>query len=407
MKYTGFIFLAILFFLCSLGINLYFYYVELLEKSTENSKEGFTISQNGIIKDNIGNIKTCNTVGDKITYTRVSGDGALTPAIGKCMDISYVDQNGMLQTNTRAYIYSNYYIDHTTGILQPVPYGYAANADQSGYYAISNSALIETSNNTIQSPLMGQNGNRNIDYNPNASVTYNSGYTSATDSPSDLPPGKMFFPNGDGTRSIVDINAYDQARQYHETATYDAGPRNFMPNYEPSIYISKLSGQNIQDNSNKDPIYLAGAPIVNTDATYIDIGKLYANDSARLEAACNKMDPLFCASSNSCVLLGGQKCVSGDKNGPKMKSNYSDYLIMNRDYYYFQGKCYGMCPPIPTTAAPTTAAPTTSAPTTAAPMTTFPMTTNPMTTFPMTTFPMTTFPMTTNPMTTNPMISTP
>jgi hypothetical protein len=26
-----------------------------------------------------------------------------------------------------------------------------------------------------------------------------------------------------------------------------------------------------------------------------------------------------------------------------MRSNYSNFEIKNRDYYYYQGKCYGNC----------------------------------------------------------------
>ena len=345
MKYARFVFLAILFFLCSLGANLYFYYIELLEK-TENEKEGFAISQSGIMRNSQGNIMTCSK--NQINQN-ISG--------GKCMDLSYVDHNGIMRTNQTVVIYPNYYVDPATGVLQPVPYGYRANPQQTGYYANSIAKLIDTSNNTIQSPFIRQSANTDptTSYNPNPSISPQ--YNTTTDSPPTLPPGKMYFPNGDGTVSIVDIDLYDQSTQYYETATYDSGPRNFLPNYEESTYISKLGSQNVQDLSNKDPIYLAGAPLANTSASYTDIGTLYANDPAKLEATCNKMDPLFCASSNSCLLLGGQKCVSGNKNGPIMKSNYSDYLIINRDYYYYKGKCYGMCPPIPTTPAPMTPAP--------------------------------------------------
>jgi hypothetical protein len=44
------------------------------------------------------------------------------------------------------------------------------------------------------------------------------------------------------------------------------------------------------------------------------------------------------------VLLGGSKCVSGNENGPSVKSNYSDILVRNKDSYMYMGKCYGNCP---------------------------------------------------------------
>jgi len=366
MKYKGFILLAIVFFICSLGINLYSYYEELLEKGKEEQREseeeekieGFAISQSGIMLDGSGKILLCST-------PQKSQNG------GKCMDLSYIDQNGQIKSGVRAVIYPNYYVDPASGMLQPVPYGYKANAQQTGYYANSTIALIETSNNTFTPPPKIQDTNPSTNYSASSSVQYNKGYKPADDS-NGLPPGKMYFPNGDGTVSVVDIATYDQSTRYYETGTYNAGPRNFVPNYEPTGFLSTLGSQNIQDYKNKDPIYLAGAPI--DSVSYKDLDTLYSKDPARLEAACNAMDPFVCASSTSCALLGGQKCVSADANGPIMKSNYSDYLITNRDYYYYQGKCYGMCPPIPTTPAPTTVAPTTAVPTTVAPTTPAPTT---------------------------------
>jgi hypothetical protein len=42
-------------------------------------------------------------------------------------------------------------------------------------------------------------------------------------------------------------------------------------------------------------------------------------------------------------LFGGAKCVAGNDRGPSIQSNYSDFLVKNRDYYYYKGKCYGNC----------------------------------------------------------------
>jgi hypothetical protein len=61
------------------------------------------------------------------------------------------------------------------------------------------------------------------------------------------------------------------------------------------------------------------------------------------EQKCLQQDVNTCASTECCVLLGGEKCVAGNANGPSMKSNYSDFLLVNRDYYYYKGKCYGNC----------------------------------------------------------------
>jgi hypothetical protein len=343
MKNNIFIFLAILFFLCSLGVNLYLYYDELLKNA--NEIEEFSISQPGIMINDNNEFLVCdvNDIGKytSYTYTPSTGFGALTTIQGKCTDISYVDQDGNIKTNLKAYIFPNYYVDPVSGILQPVPYGYKANSKQTGYYATSISALIETSNNSFAPPPIMDNNN---EYKSLQSIQYNKGYNPSDDT-NGAPPGKMYFPNGDGTAVLVDINTYDQSNQYHETATYDAGLRNFVPNYEDTTLLSKLGSQNIQDYKNKDPIYLAGAPLANTKSSYTNIDTLYKSDPDALEKACNAMDHKICASSSSCALLGGQKCVSANANGPIKKSNYSDYLIINRDYYYYRGQCYGMCSP--------------------------------------------------------------
>ena len=58
---------------------------------------------------------------------------------------------------------------------------------------------------------------------------------------------------------------------------------------------------------------------------------------------CNALPTDVCASTDCCVLFGGEKCVEGDENGPKNKMAYSDTSIKNRDAYYYQGDCYGNC----------------------------------------------------------------
>jgi hypothetical protein len=58
---------------------------------------------------------------------------------------------------------------------------------------------------------------------------------------------------------------------------------------------------------------------------------------------CNALPSDVCASTECCVLFGGEKCVEGDENGPKNKAVYSDTSIKNRDVYYYQGDCYGNC----------------------------------------------------------------
>ena len=73
------------------------------------------------------------------------------------------------------------------------------------------------------------------------------------------------------------------------------------------------------------------------------ICKKYKNYPEQLEQACNALDKNVCGSTNCCVLLGGNKCVSGNKTGPKIKSNYGDIFVKNKDFYFYNGDCYGNC----------------------------------------------------------------
>lgn len=181
-------------------------------------------------------------------------------------------------------------------------------------------------------------------YNPNsaAGITYNT-YTAATDLDSGLKPGQMYFPNPDGTLQIVDIDLYDQTSHNYETGSFSVGERNFLPDYEYTSFMSKLGSLNVQNSDDKTPIYLTGAKVVNTDAILGGFCKQYANDPQKLEEMCRRVNVESCASTECCALLGGQRCVSADESGPIMKSNYSDFLITNPEYYYYQGKCYGNC----------------------------------------------------------------
>jgi hypothetical protein len=119
---------------------------------------------------------------------------------------------------------------------------------------------------------------------------------------------------------------------YYDPTTFRFGPTTYVPNYEDSVYLSRTTGQSTVGEI-LNPAYMLGG-----------VCKYYKNQPYRLEEACQKLDKNTCASTSCCVLLGGSKCVSGNSQGPTVKSNFSDIYVRNRDYYYFQGKCYGNCP---------------------------------------------------------------
>jgi hypothetical protein len=119
---------------------------------------------------------------------------------------------------------------------------------------------------------------------------------------------------------------------YYEPGRYIYNSASYVPNYEESVFLSKLTNQSTTSNI--------------TESVFNKSGFCESTNSSTLlrEAKCNSLEPNVCASTECCVLLGGEKCVAGNKSGPNIKSNYSDHAIINRDYYYYQGKCYGNCP---------------------------------------------------------------
>jgi hypothetical protein len=131
---------------------------------------------------------------------------------------------------------------------------------------------------------------------------------------------------------------------YYQPGSFTYGASSYVPYYEDSVFLSR---------SNK--------AIVNAP-TYVDTSakggfcNYYSTQPEIIEQKCNAIDSATCAATECCVLLGGQKCVSGNHNGPIMKANYNDFSIVNKDYYYYKGKCYGNCPnpnpPVPPLATP-------------------------------------------------------
>jgi len=128
---------------------------------------------------------------------------------------------------------------------------------------------------------------------------------------------------------------------YYQPGSFKYGATSYVPYYEDSVFLSRTTNA-----------------VVNTP-TYVttNVGGGFCNkyntDSIKLEQQCNAINNETCAATTCCVLLGGQKCVAGGERGPTMKDNYSDFMITNKDFYYYQGKCYGNCPNTPQFSLPT------------------------------------------------------
>lgn len=69
----------------------------------------------------------------------------------------------------------------------------------------------------------------------------------------------------------------------------------------------------------------------------------YLGNSIELEGACNDLTESNCATTKCCVYTG-EKCVAGNKDGPKYKTD-KDGKLLTIDSYYYLGKCRGTgCP---------------------------------------------------------------
>lgn len=121
------------------------------------------------------------------------------------------------------------------------------------------------------------------------------------------------------------------APTYYEPGTYKFGSATYVPSYEDSVYLSKTTGQSSVST------YLDKATMMGGACSY------YKDHPDKLEEMCKSIDTNNCGAMSCCVLLGGAKCVSGNKSGPYNKLNYGDITVRDKDYYYHNGKCYGNC----------------------------------------------------------------
>jgi len=183
-----------------------------------------------------------------------------------------------------------------------------------------------------------------LKYNPNfTSEKYNSKFTyDATNTDrvyrdasfgktDDVNLGKYWMFDEEGKLIEVNTEMNKSPILYYIPGAYKFGASNYVPNYEDSVYLSRTTRESQL------------APVVNTASQLGGFCSQYATNTAALEEKCAAQDLNACASTSCCVLLGGQKCVAGNENGPKNPANYTDYSLMNRDFYYYQGKCYGNC----------------------------------------------------------------
>jgi hypothetical protein len=294
-----------------------------------------------------------------------------SPDVSGCFDISYVDSTTGVPKRISAQISPGYYID-TSGYLGTIPYGYTASRDKRSYAPVTNAAqyslavnvnenaVLDASINVIQAKInakpppdsftlwnlkqqlaklqqqkvtnMDSNQVSNSDYNSNnLDITYHADpLKEKQGDESAAGPGNMWV-KIDGKLVAVPYSDVSNTTLYNSPGTYQFNSTSYVPNYEESVFLSKLTNQPTTSNVSNLPVNQQGF-CESTKSSVME-----------RDAKCNALDKNVCASTSCCVLLGGEKCVAGGQSGPSVKSNYSDTTIINRDYYYYQGKCYGNC----------------------------------------------------------------
>jgi hypothetical protein len=196
------------------------------------------------------------------------------------------------------------------------------------FMTLDTSVAVDASGNTIPSAKTSEKPEpMKFDSNNYDVLYHDDPQTFVTDASADIIQVR------DQSGNMVSLNKTKSQGSitYYEPGTYKFGASSYVPSYEDSVYLSRTSGLSTTK------------PLENTAAMLGGFCTQNKNDPNKLEDQCNKISKDQCGSTNCCVLLGGSKCVYGNESGPVMKSNYSDVFIKNRDFYYYQGKCYGNC----------------------------------------------------------------
>jgi hypothetical protein len=230
-----------------------------------------------------------------------------------------------------------YYVVPNTQTMQVVPYGYRViNADASGngvLAAISAGALTaELAQSESPTPTLDASMNAVLRYNPlDANVQYHDSVKDITAQAQGEKTTGTWVVDQSGNKRYYEFGQVATDATYYAPGAYAYGAATYVPNYEDSVYLSRVTGQ-----SQVGRVY---------DYATQKLGFCAKNAASpdALEQSCLALDANTCASTSCCVLLGGSKCVSGSATGPAMPGNYADPYVANRDFYVYNGTCYGNC----------------------------------------------------------------
>lgn len=219
-----------------------------------------------------------------------------------------------------------YFTDSTYNQVAFLPYGKIQDPSN-GYGYVGDANLISQTGKFDFNNMNFKDiaNNYNINYHESAEQLMQKA------GPNDLSFGSITVSDQNGNPVKIPYNDIQGTVTYYQPGSFPFGGSTYIPKYEDSVYLSRLT-----QLSTTAPYTPSTGPMGACEK--------YANLPAQKEEYCRSLDANTCGSTSCCVLLGGSKCVSGNANGPTYKNNYGDYLLRNKDTYYYNGQCYGNCP---------------------------------------------------------------
>jgi hypothetical protein len=212
---------------------------------------------------------------------------------------------------------NGYYQIGTTDTMSVIPYGFQKYYNNAGN-TVSSGITLSPAISLINGPLAKNSPTSNLaDADKNSLIKYDSNNF-------DL----KYHDDIEMSRGLDDLGS---PSIYYQPGAFKYGGRTYVPNYEESVHLSKNT-------------MFPRPRAIAKQSESSDFCEKNKNFPDKIESACNNLSNDGCKKSSCCVLLGGEKCVAGSELGPAYRNNYSDFTIRNRDYYFYNGRCYGNCP---------------------------------------------------------------
>lgn len=239
--------------------------------------------------------------------------------------------------------YGYYQIDYMN--MAMVPSGYIASADKTKIFPVDKDQIYSNYVNSLSGNSVSSNSSitqntnfsntkydndisklMNIEYHPSEDIIR---AQEGGDTSSQL--NNTWIMDNSGNRILYPNTNVQGSITYYTPGSYPFGTANYVPRYDDAIYLSQSTGLD------------TSMPLKNTAEMMRGFCSYHQFNVPKIEENCRSLDKNACASTSCCVLLGGASCVAGNETGPIHTSHYGDVYVRNKDFYYYQSKCYGNC----------------------------------------------------------------